>query len=415
MRIPKCQKNLRTRPIQSLTIALSLLLAQPALAQDVAEQEMVAGTSKRPAKKTTDDEGTEWQIKPRWRLQYDIADIDGPAGLPGAGSFDAIRRARLGVDIKAPEGFFARVDAEFQDSPIIFLDAYAGWEKGHFSVTVGQQKAIDPLDLHSSNLNTSFMERPAFYNAFNYGRGTGLLAAYERDDFGILGGVFTDPLIMLNDVDKNSISADFRSYWSPQIGEVRLHLAGSVHLRDLKDFASIPTRYRQRPFVRITDTRYIGTPGLFVEQETRYGLEAATTWRRLHAVAEVHWLKASRTQLSDPRFFGAYAEAGVFLTDDRRPLKTGAFGTVKPKKPLGSGGIGAVQVNVRYDFLDLNSAGITGGRQNGYLASLVWTPVEFLKFLINYARLEYSDATIAVAGSRNYAVDVVGMRTQISF
>jgi phosphate-selective porin OprO/OprP len=415
MPTPKSRYRLPKPSALSVIFALSVLLAGPAFAQDT-DQRPAGAINAKPANETASaKDGSDWQIKPRWRLQYDIADIDGPAGLVGAGSFNAIRRARLGVDIKAPDGFFARIDAEFQDSPIVFVDAYAGWEKGHFSVTVGQQKAINPLDLNSSNLNTSFMERPAFYNAFNYGRGTGLLAAYERDDFGVLGGIFTDPLIMLNDVDKNSVSADFRSYWSPQIGEVRLHLAGSVHMRDLKDFASIPTRYRQRPFVRITDTRYIGTPGLFVEQETRYGLEAATTWRRLHAVAEVHWLKASRTQLSDPRFFGAYAEAGVFLTDDRRPLKTGAFGTVKPKKPLGSGGIGAVQVNVRYDFLDLNSAGITGGRQNGYLASLVWTPVEFLKFLINYARLEYSDATIAVAGSRNYTVDVVGMRTQISF
>jgi phosphate-selective porin OprO/OprP len=74
-----------------------------------------------------------------------------------------------------------------------------------------------------------------------------------------------------------------------------------------------------------------------------------------------------------------------------------------------------VQVNFRYDYLDLNSAGVTGGKQDGYLASLIWTPVDYLKLMINYAQLDYRDAVIAVAGNRNYSVNVVGMRGQVSF
>jgi phosphate-selective porin OprO and OprP len=397
-----------------MIFALSVLPGNPAFAQDVTGQEVATVTAEPATGKASTEDASDWQIKPRWRLQYDIADIDGPMGLPGSGSTGAIRRARLGVDIGMPAGFSARVDAEFQNQ-ILLLDAYVSWEKNDLIVMVGQQKAVNPLDLHGSNLNTSFMERPAFYTAFNYGRGTGVLLGYERDDVGVFGGVFTDALVNLNDVKDNSISADFRGYWSPQLGKLRLHFGASYHLRDLNDFADQPTRYRQRPFVRITDTRYIGTPGLRVDQEQRYGLETAAVYKRVHAAAEIHWLNASRTGLADPTFFGGYAEAGFFLTNDSRPLKAGAFGTIKPKKPLGKGGLGAVQVNVRYDYLSLNSAGVTGGTQNGYLASLVWTPVEYFKFILNYARLDYSDATIAVAGDRDYSVDVVGARFQLSY
>ena len=119
--------------------------------------------------------------------------------------------------------------------------------------------------------------------------------------------------------------------------------------------------------------------------------------------------------MADPLFFGAYAEVGFFLTDDRRPLKTGAFGAVKPKKPVGGGGIGAVQLNLRYDYLDLNSAGVTGGKQDGYLASLVWTPVEFLRLMVNYAYLDYNSAVIPVEQDRSYSVNVVGVRGQINY
>lgn len=356
-----------------------------------------------------------WQFKPRWRLQYDVAEIDGPAGLPGDGSFSAIRRIRMGVDISMPSSFSSRIDVELQDDSPQIIDAYLMWKKNDMFVMAGQQKAVNPLDLHGSNLNISFMERPAFYNTFNYGRGTGIMAGYESDAFGFYGGVFTDNLVLLNDVKKNSLFVDFRTYVSPQLGDVRLHLAGSYHARDLGDFAKTSTRYRQRPFLRITDERYIGTPGLMVQKETRYGLEGAVSWERFHLAGEVHWLEADRTGATDPRFFGAYGEIGFFLTKDSRPLKSGVFGAIKPKKPLDGGGIGAVQFNLRYDYLDLNSGGIVGGKQNGYMASLVWTPVEFLRLMINYAQLDYSDANVAVAGSRDYSVDVFGLRGQIHY
>ena len=119
--------------------------------------------------------------------------------------------------------------------------------------------------------------------------------------------------------------------------------------------------------------------------------------------------------MTDPTFFGGYAEAGVFLTNDSRPLKGGTFGGIKPKKPLGSGGIGAVQLNVRYDYLDLNSKGVTGGKQDGYMASLIWTPAENFRLMGQYSKLKYTDAAIAVAGDRSYTVDVIGVRGQLSY
>lgn len=382
--------------------------------QDATDAASVAAPGKSDDAKNAKKESS-WQIKPRWRLQYDVVDIDGPTGLAGLDRVDGIRRSRLGVDVQMPEGFSARIDAEFQFEPIVFVDAYLQWEKGNFSVTVGQSKINYPLDLHLSNLNTSFIERPAFFNAFNYNRGTGVNVGYENDDFGVYAGVSTDPLIQLNDVKTNSISTDFKIFWSPSLGYADLHLGGTFRRREMNDFAAESTRYRQRPLTRLTDIRYIGTPSLQVDKETRFGLEAATSWKRFYAAAELNWLEASRRGLPDPRFFGGYAEVGYFLTADNRPLGGAEFKTIKPTEPLGGGGFGALQVTFRYDHLDLNSAGVVGGKQDGYMASLIWTPVSYLRLMINYARLDYRDATIAVAGSRQYSVDVLGFRSQISF
>jgi phosphate-selective porin OprO and OprP len=403
---------------------LSLLAANPALANETdSEQAPVnAQANDNPATAATAEiakksppKKTEWQFKPRWRLQYDVANIDGPDGLIGTGNYDAIRRTQLGVDIKMPKGFSARVEADLNIDPIEFVDAYIAWDGNGVNVTAGQHKPMTPLDDMTSDLNTSFMERAAFSTAFGYARRTGISAGYTKGEFAINGGIFTEPLIQLNDVQDNSVSADFRAHWSPKAGATKLHFGAAYHYRDLNDVGDAATRYRQRPLIRITDTRYIGTPGLTVAKEHKFGFEAAAVNGRFHGVAEIHRLNAVRPGLSNPAFFGGYGEVGVFLTNDSRPLKGGTFGAIKPKNPLGKGGIGALQLNVRYDYLDLNSKGITGGKQNGYLASLIWNPNEYMRLLVNYARLNYTDAAIAVGTDRNYAVDVIGVRGQLTF
>ena len=357
-----------------LFLGTALLVAVPSIAnaERNAGNESKLAVEAEPAK--SEKQKSEWQIKPRWRVQYDVAEIDGPTGLAGRGDFEDIRRARVGIDLKMPKGFAARVEAELTADPVELTDAYLQWSNKHFKVMAGQQKPQLPLDEENSNLNISFLERAAFVSTFGYGRRTGVSGHYTTGDWSISGGVYTDPLIALNDVSTNSTSIDVRTFWSPKFGKTKFHLAAAYHWRDLNDVGTVPTRYRSRPSIRIVDTRYIGTPGLAVEKEQRFGLEAAAVNGRFHFAGETHWLKADRAGLDDATFFGAYAEIGVFLTKDSRPLKGGAFVAIKPSKPLVGGGMIAVQFNMRYDYLDLNSRTIIGGKQNGLLASLIWTP-----------------------------------------
>ncbi|MEP6341160.1 porin, partial [Parasphingorhabdus sp.] len=229
------------------------------------------------------------------------------------------------------------------------------------------------------------------------------------------GGVFTDNISDLGAAN-DSIGLDGRIVFAPKIGNAQLHLGASGHWRDLGD--NITTvRYRQRPLIHSVSTRFINTGNIAgATSETSYGLEAAVISGRFHASAETHWAKVNRMAMPNPTFFGGSVEAGLFLTDDKREYKGGVFKGVKVKNPVGSGGIGAVQFNVRYDRLDLVDAGIIGGTQDGYMASLIWTPVNQVRFLLNYGHLVYGDALGIVPGApNNYSVDVFGARAQVSF
>jgi phosphate-selective porin OprO and OprP len=395
----------------ALATLMGFGLSVPAMAQSVDDVQAAPDARASEASESS----SEWQLKPRWRVQYDAASVDGPDGLAGVGNFDDIRRARIGVDLAMPMGFAARFETELTADPIELTDVYVQWSGNRTKIILGQQKPQLPLDEENSNLNISFLERAAFVAAFGYGRRTGVSGHYAKGDWAVSGGIYTDPLILLNDAATNSLSFDFRTYWSPQLPKTKLHFGAAYHWRDLNDFRLASTQYRSRPALRITEIRYIGTPALAVAKEHRFGVEAAAVHGRFHLASEVHWLKAERDALHDPIFFGAYAELGVFLTKDSRPLRGGLFGAIKPRKPVGEGGLGAVQINLRYDYLDLNSGAIIGGRQNGYLASLIWTPAENFRLMGQYTKLKYTDAAIAVGGNRAYNIDVLGVRGQMSF
>ena len=204
--------------------------------------------------------------------------------------------------------------------------------------------------------------------------------------------------------------------FAPKLGDNQLHFGGSLHWRNLGDPISL-LRYRQRPFVHSVDTRFIDTKNITdANEELTYGLEAAIIAGRFHIAGETHWASVKRIGFVNPTFFGGAIEAGLFLTNDKLDYKGGIFKGVRVSKPVGDGGFGAVQLNMRYDRLDLNDGGIIGGIQDGYMASLIWTPVDYVRFMLNYGHLEYEKALGIVAGAPNdFSVDVVAARAQIAF
>jgi phosphate-selective porin OprO and OprP len=96
-------------------------------------------------------------------------------------------------------------------------------------------------------------------------------------------------------------------------------------------------------------------------------------------------------------------------------MPSGAYDRIRPRKPVGKGGLGAIQFNLRYDWLDLNSVGIVGGRQQTAGVSLLWMPTDYVRFVLNYGHLWIDDAAVPAGADRSYKADVLGMRAQFDF
>lgn len=362
-----------------------------------------------------------WSFKPRGRLQIDGGYASRPAGItdksPGFGT--EVRRAYIGFDGTLPGGFGYRAEIDVANSGSIDVtDMYLTYAASkEVTLTVGQQKPFWSMEELTSDLFTSFTERAAMNTAFGNERRLGASVAYAKGSLLVQAGAFTDNLNDLNASDENnSWSLDGRVVFMPKLGDGQLHIGGSVHHRELEDSSS-GVRYRVRPLIHTPDIRFIDTGVVNATAETGYGLELAWLSGRFHATGEARWQKVDRLGGPNPTFFGGYAEVGYFLTGgDTRGYKNGIYDRTRPKNPLGKGGMGALELNLRYDRLDLTDAGIVGGSQNGYQIALVWTPTDYTRFLLNYGRMQYGNSFLpAAGGDRSYSVDAFGMRAQFDF
>jgi phosphate-selective porin OprO/OprP len=326
-----------------------------------------------------------------------------------------VRRFFLGFEGTLPGGFGYRVESDLAGSAVALNDVYLTYKASKaLSFTAGYHRPFFGLEELTSDLFTSMMERAALSSAFNFERRLGVSTAYATDTVLAQAGLFTDDAVSINDDTAKSWSASARLVAMPRIGKARLHLGLSANLRDLGGTTQT-VRFRARPFLRTTDLRLVDTGAFTATSERDLGAELAYISGRFHATAESHWLTARRPGRADPTFNAGYAEVGYLLTDDETAYKGGLYDRIKPKRPLGSGGLGAVQLNARYDWLDLTDAGTLGGRQQIAGVSLIWMPTDYVRFLADYGHIWIRGAPVTAAGDPDYAADAFGMRAQFDF
>lgn len=364
-------------------------------------------------------------FKAKGRIQADVGYVSHPsvASDRGLGYAAEMRRIRLGGEGSLSKAFGYKLELELSDNAVDLVDTFVTYEHGPWRLALGNQNQFQSLDELTGDTTGATMERAAFTDAFNFERRLGLAAQYEKADWILQAGLFADDIDALADSadgpdggdENNSYGVDGRVVYAPKLGRTQLHLAASAHWRDLKRLSEAGARYRQRPYLHTSNSRLIGTGLLDVRDEAHYGVEAAFVRGPWHGAAEAHWLESDLAIGPTPRFFGGYAELGYFFTGETRAYGNGIFERTRTARPLGAGGLGALQASLRYDYLDLNDRGIVGGRQDAWIAALIWQPIDYLRFNLNHGWLSYGDAAPLANGARNYNVKVTGARMELDF
>ena len=429
------------------------------------------------------DEG--WAFKLRGRLMVDAGYAGKPANFVNRRNlgFNArVRRARIGVEGNIPGGFGYKAEVDYANSTVGFGDVVLSYAPANkpFALTIGNHESLDGMEQQTSSRWSSFIERAQINDAFANTRRLGLSAGFRSNDnlFRFDAGLFAGHSIDAS-IDNNGWIGAARATYTPYFGKGFLHLGLNFQHRQFQAnnnaVASVSTgapstnqfaRYRARPFLQTSDQRFADTGNIAARGDDIFGVEAYAVLKSLHIGGEAQMLKVRTyqpgqiatgidafaggsgvTPSENPTFWGGHFELGYFLTGETRGYKNGLWDRTKVLKPVGKGGMGAIQLNARLDYLDLNDARLIaaptttfatgaaalasqasrearGGTQMGYLFGVTWIPTDYVRFLLNYIHTEVKGGPFAAAANptstapvneRKYSTDSFAVRAQIDF
>ena len=434
-----------------------------------------------------EDKDAGFSFKPKGTIQFDAGYVGFPSGqqlngISGGLNYNNLgfniraRRAIIGAEGNLPGGFSYNVEFNLAQATVDYEDILLSYQRkgSPFKVTVGNFYPMSSLETVTSSKFTSFMERPSFTDAFNYNRRLGVSVALldpKTDRFTLTGGVFSQE-INNTSFARTGWEAGARGTFSPKMGATQLHFGISGHHRvNQRDLQG--QQYRARPLLQTTDQRFVDAGTVASDGDDSVGLEFAAVHKSLHFAAEAQklWVRGytaadaanvalhpnnlitGTAYVGDPSFKGGYAELGYYLTGESRAYKGGKFDRTKVLHPFDQGGWGALQLNGRVDYINLNDRVgnaptgstaaqnvaapyyVNGGKQIAYMVGLVWSPMDYVRFTAQYAHLNVTGGpratvntlatgnpnglfpigTTALANERKFGVDTAGLRAQFDF
>ncbi|CAL1241123.1 OprO/OprP family phosphate-selective porin [Candidatus Methylocalor cossyra] len=326
-----------------------------------------------------------------------------------------------------------------------------------FSITAGQFKEPFSLESVGSNRFLTFIERSLPNNAFiefggpyelglsleSYGKLWTVRGAIQTEPVGA-GFSNTTSTNSNGNSNRNNFSgntswsvtgrATFLPIYNSPTQLVHVGVGGSY--RELNNtfnangtLRSGGMTFASQPDTDVDRTNWVNTGNLttsngskILDHFTRFGAELATVFGPFSIQSEY-----MRTQLtgkgydSNDVLEGYYAYASYFLTGESRNYNTkeAKFDRLKVNRNFDfNGGWGAWEIAARWDYLDMNTRHVSGGRiENGTLA-INWYLNPRVRFMANYVhvfnvRTFADNASIAQFNGLN--PDILMFRTQIDW
>ena len=274
------------------------------------------------------------------------------------------------------------------------------------TVRVGNQQEPFGLEEITSNNNITFIERSLalFYPSYN--GGVRMLRTLADKRMSLSAGVFRDTDDTGKFVSDDGYNLTARLTGLPYISEDSSRL---VHLGVAASSQTTPndvTQYRGRPDNRLAPF-FVSATNIPADEVMLLGADFAAVFNSLSLQAE--WVSAgTEHDEGDADLSGYYVQASYFLTGEVRPYdrNNGAFGRITPKQNFGQSGLGAWEVALRADGVDLNDGAVAGGELSDLTAALNWYLNPNVRMMLNYIRSDLENVG---------EVDTLLARFQVAF
>ncbi|WP_262967042.1 OprO/OprP family phosphate-selective porin [Methylobacter psychrophilus] len=384
-----------------------------------------------------------------------------------------LRRARLGI-----EGtFFKATDYKFEYDFTRgnglnaggITDAYIRYNFSKpFSLKFGAFKEPFSMEEATSNRYLTFIERNMVVNTLVDNLNTykvGIGANYSADRWLIASSLQTEGVGGYNAYGNNSLTGSTGSAINTNGGvnrnggggdttwEVNTRIAGTpwmasktkfLHVGTSGSYININNNYTgnsqysnggvifangiganvDRTSILNTGNLTSGskTAGNQADYLTRFGAESALVYGPFSAQGEYIQTDVSGRNYDNASMNGYYGYTTYFLTGESRNYKskTASWDRIKPTRNFDlKGGWGAWEVAGGYDYMNLNSGKIQGGRASTLKAGLNWYPNSHVRVMANYLHaLDISTTNVANATSKAFNkadLDMIETRIQLDW
>jgi phosphate-selective porin OprO/OprP len=151
---------------------------------------------------------------------------------------------------------------------------------------------------------------------------------------------------------------------------------------------------------------------------TRFGAETAVVYGPFSAQGEYIQTDVSGRGYHGESLNGYYGYATYFLTGESRNYRasTASWNRLKPNRNFDmKGGWGAWELAGGYDFINLNSGVINGGRMSTAKFGVNWYPNSHVRVMTNYVKVLDVNLTGTNKNYDNAGFDILETRIQLDF
>ena len=298
-----------------------------------------------------------------------------------------LRRARLGFEAMLFNNWKAKLEYDFADSSAVLKDGYISYDSsndiGKYNVKVGQHHIPFGFATVSSSKYMSFLRRPLFADGpLQTARQLGVAFQLNEKSYrwNIIAGWFLD-----EPHERQTVAV--RVTGIPFMTDTKhmLHIGASFMNSDPN---GDDVRIRQRLLTHLDTSRLLdtGSLGTNVKDINSLDFELLGIYGPFYGLIEY-----VLTNVDDPNGdadFNAWSlEGGWFLTGESKKYDKAAFGSLSPKNDFGNGGMGAWELALRYENMDLNDGIYTGGDADVFTAGINWYPVKNIRFMADYSQV----------------------------
>jgi phosphate-selective porin OprO/OprP len=254
------------------------------------------------------------------------------------------------------------------------------------SLAVGKQKEPISMERLVPLAFWPMQERAAALDALLPARNVGIVLSGTGFDrrVTLAGGVFNDWFDAGQSFSESSNQFVGRTTWLPFISADEsslLHLGFGVRYTDGRE----KQRYRATPEFNQSPV-FVDTDLLNADNAMTYNPEVSWRMGPFWLSTEAVFKDVSAPQLDNPLFHGYHISGSWSLTGEMRPYnrRSGVFGQLPVAKPVTEGGLGALELAMRWSNLDLAQKQVEGGELGVLSLGLNWWPVRAASLSANY-------------------------------